>query len=160
MLCPLQVEHIQGDYIVASSIVHESGAELMRLDGPEYRALCVKALINFARHVFEYFKADHAHDQRRAQQQQQQHERMHQNGYTGTAQRPPRHSSNGRSIKLQTSSTTASAIRFKAGLHLGPCSGAVVGKSRAFYRLVGDTMNTASRLQVQSINSILYTILM
>ena len=33
------------------------------------------------------------------------------------------------------------------GLHCGPCSGAVIGKSRAFYRLFGDTMNTASRLQ-------------
>jgi hypothetical protein len=53
-----KVEHVQGDYIVASSIVHESGKQIGRSDSPEYRALTIKALINFARHVFGYFHAE------------------------------------------------------------------------------------------------------
>lgn len=35
---------------------------------------------------------------------------------------------------------------FQIGVHSGDCASGVVGSSRVFLRLVGDTMNTASRM--------------
>lgn len=38
------------------------------------------------------------------------------------------------------------ALDVKIGLHCGPVTGAVIGRSRAFFRLFGDTVNAASRI--------------
>eukprot|EP00241_Pyramimonas_parkeae_P000768 CAMPEP_0114249234 /NCGR_PEP_ID=MMETSP0058-20121206/14030_1 /TAXON_ID=36894 /ORGANISM="Pyramimonas parkeae, CCMP726" /LENGTH=981 /DNA_ID=CAMNT_0001362759 /DNA_START=617 /DNA_END=3562 /DNA_ORIENTATION=- len=37
-------------------------------------------------------------------------------------------------------------LDFKVGMHTGPCVGAVAGEQRRFYRLFGDTINTAARM--------------
>jgi class 3 adenylate cyclase len=47
-------------------------------------------------------------------------------------------------------------MAFRVGLTVGKCSGAVVGKSRAYYRLFGDTINLASRLQQHGVPNTLH----
>uniref|UniRef100_A0A7S0QTU0 Guanylate cyclase domain-containing protein n=1 Tax=Pyramimonas obovata TaxID=1411642 RepID=A0A7S0QTU0_9CHLO len=42
--------------------------------------------------------------------------------------------------------SAGSPLQFKVGIHSGPVIGGVAGLSRCFYRLFGDTMNTAARM--------------
>jgi class 3 adenylate cyclase len=49
-------------------------------------------------------------------------------------------------ISRATGQNTGSLFGFKAGLHAGPLSSGILGRTRRFYKIFGDTVVMAARL--------------
>lgn len=49
-----------------------------------------------------------------------------------------------------TSAAQSEEVRIRVGIHTGPVFGGVIGESRFHYKVFGETVNTASRIQGQS----------
>jgi guanylate cyclase soluble subunit beta len=119
-----KIEHIGGDYVLASNIVSMSTtsakekAAVRKEDTFDYRMNTILDCLKMAFDAFRVAK-----------------DASTQPFFKGLRTLPGETEKN------------LSEVRLRIGIHGGPCAAGVIGSLKKFYRLFGDTINTASRMQ-------------